>query len=92
MVRRLERFLRASRVVNSAPVGVAVVRGVAQHRARDLERRRAEQAGVLRRTGPSIGTITLVASSTLSPVRLRAGKTMLLPRKLRSPIGRPGQR
>ena len=35
--------------------------------------------------GPSMGTMTLVASRQLSPVLASAGKSTKLPRKLRAP-------
>jgi hypothetical protein len=38
------------------------------------------------RTGPSIGTITLVASRTFSPIFAAVGRAMLFPMKLRLPM------
>ena len=88
-MRRLYRFLAARLRRSSSPVAQVVELAVALDRPRNLEAAASPAARRPPGSGPSIGTITFVASRQLSPVRPCGGIGDVVAEEVVRPDRRP---
>ena len=86
MVTRVVPGLRSQPARKLVRLPEPVEPSVARDRPRDGRTRGEPSSPTSCRTGPSIGTMALVAIRQLSPTRLEPGTVTWLPRKLRRPI------